>query len=282
MNIYRRRYPISAHTGRHVVVPGLERLFDLGGFLPPNGPYDYHVTGLVTSQLDIGFAFSLDFPGSFTGNLNSNMRFYLLDLMATLPEMPAEKDQKFGLVYGLGVRIGIAATKVEAKAAASISGVAARAELGVETANYTFVAPGMGPEALGQAGEFFATAGGSFNAGKVESLGLGLEVISQYLINEAKNRTPQPVYVAAEAPKTDVVRMQAISTTWAINRIKQGFSYDEAAKSLPQDDPRSGLVNEIEVQALYRKIVNDVGNQKPSEPQKNLAERIRNMKGPFA
>lgn len=283
MSLYRRRHPISFNAAHQPVeVPGHARRLDLRDLPMPPGPYNYRLTGLVTSQLNVSVAASLDFPAVFTSTLQGDMSFYLLDLMATCPEVPIEQGEFTGVVPGLGIRVGIATTKIDSKLGSSIAGVAANTQLNTSQSSYAFVAAGLGPGVIPNAGTFFTNPGGRFDTQKAQDLGQGLQALANYLLQATKDREPAWVYVLAETPKAELSKIQAISASWAINRIEEGKSYNEAFRDINRANPLEILIDSVFVQAIYQRILNNAGDDKPSEAQRQLARSIRDLKGAFA
>jgi len=279
MNLYAKRIPISGERGL-CAVPGYDPI-DLSRVTPPEPPYDYRITGLVTSQLDVSFAASLNFPGSFVAELQGDMMFFLLELMALLPETPDESGQFRGLVWGVGLRMGIATTKIDAKLASSIAGVAASASLKTSTSSRYTLAPGLGHEVLKRAGKFFANVSGTFDAAQMQDLGQGLQDISQYLVTDAKKLAPVAVYTIAETPKEDIAKIQSVSAVYALNAIRQGWSYKQAEANLARTSGSEGLVNLFDVMAIYQEIVNNAGTDPPGDTQRALANAIYNLRGNY-
>jgi len=279
MNLYRKRHPIAIDDSHCIHVPGFRptRLED--GEYTPAPPYNYRITSLVTSQLNVEYGLTINLPATFQNELSGDVMFYLLELMALLPEAPHPSEEFQGLVWGLGVRVGIAMTRLDNNLTASIAGVAASSTLGFSNANYAVRAEGLGPGVIGSAGPFFKNILGSFNAEHIQSLGEGLQAISTYLVEETKDREPVPVYAISETPKTELSKIHAVSACYALNSIARVLSYDKAQEQLDHNHAYEQYVNLLEVKSIYREIVNEAGSGSPTKSQTERAKLILELQG---
>lgn len=279
MNIYQKRHPIHASAEGLCFVPGYKTI-EVAALTPPAAPYKYMLTGMVTSQLDVTFAASLDFPGSFVGELKGGMHFYLLDLLAMLPQTPDPSGEYLGLVWGVGVRLGFAASNFSSNLNASIGGVAAAASMGLTTSQATCKSVGLGAGILKEAGEFFSGLVGDFDANKLQDIGKGLQIISQYMITNASTLAPRPVYAISQRPKSELAKVQAASTACAIGGIIKKRSFNETVETISQSSsPLASAVSLYEVAALYQKFINSAGDDKPSATQAVAASEYFKLSG---
>ena len=282
LSIYRKRLPISALRREPIHIPGLARPLDLGAPVVPAPPYQYRVNSLVTSQLDVRFASSLNFPDDFVASLDASMSFYVLDFMATLPEMLApEYWGDYGVVWGFLFRVGIATKTFSGNLSASIAGVAANTEINAAASSYYAMAIGLGPLAVSKGGPFFGGGAADFNADAVEELGQGLQGLSSYLIQQSAGREPVPVYVVALREEAELSELHAVTACYALNCIYRGDSCETAISRLNSSDKRSQFVNLLELKSIYLRIVNDIGTEAPSAAQRQLAADILNMRGNY-
>ena len=279
MNLYRKQHPVSLDENSRITVPGFAPVEIDTELAKPKEPYQYRITSLVTSQLNVAYGFSLNIPASFKAELKGDVMFYLLELMALLPETTEPSNKFDGLVWGLGIRVAIAATNLDSNLTASIAGVAASSSLKLSTANYAVVSEGLGPDILDKAGPFFKNATGSFNAEQIQNMGQGLQQISQFLSDSTANHPPKPVFAISETPKTESAIISSVSTCYALNRITVGNSFNEAKKELKKDVAPEAYVNLFQVMSIYYELVHNAGDDKPTEEQKKHAKKILDLKG---
>ena len=283
MRGFRKPYPVSMHDPQNVAVHGFPGMLDLSSQNAPAAPYNFTNVNLITSKLDVSIVASLGFDKNFEGSANSNMNFYLLDLVIALPEEPIDGHPlDFGLVYGAGIRVGFLSTKSEAKFESSIAGVAAGASLNVQTASYSSLALHISPEIAKSGSAFFKSGFGSFDGKDVESLGEGLQRISSALISLASTIKPGPLWIVASPNPDELALIQSISTCWALNRIIEGKSCNQALGQISVTNVDQALIDKLNVKVIYRKIVNDTGNDVPSPPQIEDARNILKLRNEYA
>jgi len=202
------------------------------------------------------------------------MMFYLLELMATLPEVPVEHDNITAIVWGVGLRVGIAATKFDGNLKASIAGVAAEATVNSNSTFYSTTSIGLGSDVLSKGGQFFSAPSGPFDAGRMDDLGEGLNSLSTYLIGQAREREPSPIYAVGLQPQGNLALSEAVSSRWALTRLLEGSSCNGTLKMIDNNNPLQAKIDEHRVRSIYQEIINNAEDDFPSYDQQLRAQSI--------
>jgi len=239
-------------------------------------------TGLVLStvtieRISIEMALELGYGKLFQGATSADTYAYLYEVMAT-ETVVTDRDGVIADVYGAGFRVAMRSVAFEANAMLSVAGAAANATSSGNTLSIEVREFGLPKDAVKELASITA-----LSADNMDQFGEALQSAVNSIMENLGEVDPQPVEVILAEPIPLTTRNIGISSAFALGRIENGASYDEAIEHLGkvrlQSATNPGLygytdkVDAILVRGIYNLLGID-GNDAPNEAQKDRAEAM--------
>jgi hypothetical protein len=234
-------------------------------------------------QVDAQTLVDLGMSGAitFSTNMKTKTTYFLSSLMSQQRLQNTDADSVIvDATFAVGLRIGVFATNVDAKASLSIATVASKAELNQASTAYQVTVLGAGLEALETVRPLIANSTGPFTAETLQTIGAIQGSFDMLLADEHADLTPVITDVTIEtdrvmqrlsggSPPHPTLEVFEKASIFALERARRSKTADSAAQDAPARRVDAAVVRET-----YRNVLQLQGNQAVPADKRDLADKI--------
>jgi hypothetical protein len=237
------------------------------------------------SQYTRRLGVTLGYGGLFNFSTDVKSSLYLIEFLATSPEISVPEQENLAVTMGVGVRVILVTTQVEGKGVGNLAGISAMATLSTAHHNYTVDFVGL-PGSVRQSFNNAFPIQPTFNLDVMRSFGAAISQLADSMVQLAKKQPeklePKMVSLVEFVPEPYSTLGIAASNGYALHRITQNDTYDDAVERLSdriEAKNRSFPYEQVDptaVEIIYARIVGGE-TSKPTTDQKSLAEKIQRL-----
>ena len=187
-------------------------------------------------SLDANLAAELNIPFGFSGSANGRQRVFVLE--SSRSKECTAADGATMVRYGVAVRLAVKASNLSAEMNLSLPLLAAETQIGRAQTESTLLVNGYVGTDLAP----LLPKPGLFDVEKYAELMDAIGKIQELINREVTNIRPVPLQVAPRQGQEPDLVDQALGTVWALSRMADGDSLQQATRDFPMPHRRGALM----------------------------------------